>query len=98
MIKIALADDHSIVRNGLKQLLSMVGGLDVVAEAVNGAEVIALCARTDIDIAPAALTAATAMTSAGSSQAAQSNSTMPYRLANSGVGTEPGSRSNSESE
>lgn len=50
MIRIALAEDHAIVRNGLKQLLSMVDGLEIVAEAVNGAEVIGLCARTDIDI------------------------------------------------
>lgn len=50
MIRIALAEDHAIVRNGLKQLLSMVDGLEVVAEAVNGAEVIGLCARTDIDV------------------------------------------------
>lgn len=50
MTRVALADDHSIVRNGLKQLLSMVEGLEVVAEAVNGADVIALCERSDIDV------------------------------------------------
>lgn len=50
MIRIALAEDHAIVRNGLKQLLAMAPGLEVVAEAVNGTEVIGLGDRTDIDV------------------------------------------------
>jgi DNA-binding NarL/FixJ family response regulator len=44
MIRVVLADDHTIVREGLKQLLSAAGDLQVVAEAVDGHQVIA-CAR-----------------------------------------------------
>lgn len=50
MIRVAIAEDHAIVRNGLKQLLAMVQGLEVVAEAVNGAEVLAVCVRSDMDV------------------------------------------------
>jgi DNA-binding NarL/FixJ family response regulator len=39
MIRIVLADDHTIVREGLKQLLGAAGDLDVVGEACNGLEV-----------------------------------------------------------
>ena len=50
MIRIAIAEDHSIVRNGLKQMFALVDSLQVVCEAVNGADVIALCERQDIDV------------------------------------------------
>ena len=40
MIRIIVADDHTIVREGLKQLLGAVGDLQVVGEAQNGHEVI----------------------------------------------------------
>ena len=39
MIRIVVADDHAIVREGLRQLLAVAGGLDVVGEAQNGHEV-----------------------------------------------------------
>ena len=38
MIRIVLADDHTIVREGLKQLLAAGGGFEVVGEADNGHE------------------------------------------------------------
>lgn len=38
MIKLVLADDHAIVRSGLKQLFAHEPDLHVVAEATNGAE------------------------------------------------------------
>ena len=42
MIKILLAEDHNIVRNGIKSLLEKQDGLDVIAEANNGLEVLEL--------------------------------------------------------
>lgn len=41
MIRILLADDHTIVREGLKQILGEVADFAVVAEASNGQEVLA---------------------------------------------------------
>jgi two-component system response regulator NreC len=40
MIKVLLADDHAIVRQGLKALLSPVKDIDIVAEAENGRDAI----------------------------------------------------------
>ena len=40
MIRLMLADDHAIVRSGLKQLLSLAPDLRVVGEAVDGASVL----------------------------------------------------------
>jgi DNA-binding NarL/FixJ family response regulator len=39
MIRIVLADDHTIVREGLKQLLGAAGDLEIVGEARDGHEV-----------------------------------------------------------
>jgi DNA-binding NarL/FixJ family response regulator len=38
MIRVVLADDHTIVRDGLKHLLSEAGDIEVVGEAKNGNE------------------------------------------------------------
>lgn len=40
MIKILIADDHAIVRSGLKQLLSMQSDFTVAGEAANGQQVL----------------------------------------------------------
>ena len=40
MIRLLLADDHAIVRSGLRQLLSLTPDLQVQAEAVDGAQVL----------------------------------------------------------
>lgn len=40
MIRLVIADDHAIVRGGLKQIFAMVPDFDVVGEAVNGSEVL----------------------------------------------------------
>lgn len=40
MIKILMAEDHAIVREGMKQLFALSGDITVSAEAVNGAEVL----------------------------------------------------------
>ncbi len=41
-IRVVLADDHDLVRSGIKALLSMVDGVEVIAEARDGKELIAL--------------------------------------------------------
>ena len=41
-VRIVLADDHDLVRSGIKALLSMVDGVDVIAEARDGKELVAL--------------------------------------------------------
>jgi len=40
MIRAVVADDHTIVREGLKELLSNAGDIEVIAEAVDGHEVL----------------------------------------------------------
>lgn len=41
-VRVVLADDHELVRSGIKALLSMVEGVDVVAEASDGGELVKL--------------------------------------------------------
>ena len=50
MIKILIADDHPIVRQGFKQVLSETADLVVADEAGNGQEVLTLVARKDYDV------------------------------------------------
>ena len=52
MMRILVADDHGIVRAGIKLLLERQPGLDVVAEAADGIEAVelALAARPDLCI------------------------------------------------
>ena len=50
MIRIVIADDHTIVREGLKQLLGATNDLEVVGEAKNGHEVLAIVRESDIDV------------------------------------------------
>ncbi|EGI76966.1 response regulator [Hylemonella gracilis] len=40
MIRVMIADDHAIVRGGLRQLLSLAPDIEVQAEAVDGAQVL----------------------------------------------------------
>jgi DNA-binding NarL/FixJ family response regulator len=42
MIDILLAEDHNIVRNGIKSLLEQEPGINVIGEATNGGETLAL--------------------------------------------------------
>jgi DNA-binding NarL/FixJ family response regulator len=42
VIRVLLADDHAVVRDGLRNMLSHVDGLEVVAAAQNGEEAVAL--------------------------------------------------------
>ena len=50
MIRLVLADDHTIVREGLKQLLGAAGDLQVVGEAQDGHEVIERIRALDFDV------------------------------------------------
>ncbi|ABR91524.1 two-component response regulator [Janthinobacterium sp. Marseille] len=50
MLRILMADDHALMREGLKHLFSVVGGIDVVAEASTGPQVFELLRRTDVDL------------------------------------------------
>lgn len=49
-IKILIADDHSMVREGLKQLLELEGDLEVVGEASNGIETLETIRATKPDV------------------------------------------------
>ncbi|MDZ4074356.1 MAG: response regulator transcription factor [Hylemonella sp.] len=50
MIKLMLADDHAIVRSGLKQLFTLAPDIEVVAEAVDGATVLDALRRQQPDL------------------------------------------------
>jgi DNA-binding NarL/FixJ family response regulator len=49
--RILLADDHTVVREGLKMVLDSVPDLEVVAEAGDGAEAVERALADDIDLA-----------------------------------------------
>lgn len=49
-VKILIADDHPVVRHGLKRMLGAEADLTVVGEARNGRELIDLCARVAWDL------------------------------------------------
>ena len=50
-IRILLADDHALVRRGVRLILDNEPGLRVVAEAGDGAEAVAMARQVDIDLA-----------------------------------------------
>lgn len=50
-IKVAIADDHSLVRQGLRRYLETADGIEVVGEAANGKELIDLIRETTPRIA-----------------------------------------------
>jgi len=49
-IRILIADDHTLMRQGLHQLCERLGGCVVVAEAANGAEAVALAHTLQPDV------------------------------------------------
>lgn len=50
MIRLMIADDHAIMREGLKQLFALAGDLQVVGEAENGAVLLEQLRQNDIDL------------------------------------------------
>ncbi|KHK96897.1 LuxR family transcriptional regulator [Microbacterium mangrovi] len=51
MIRVAIADDHQLVRAGFRALLESEPDLTVVGEASSGAELLELLRRTPVDVA-----------------------------------------------
>ena len=50
-IRILLADDHTVMRSGLRALLERQGNIEIVAEAENGREAVSLCGALAPEIA-----------------------------------------------
>lgn len=50
MIRVVLADDQRVVREGLGTLLGLVGGIELVGVAADGEEAVALAASLDPDV------------------------------------------------
>ncbi|OGU35125.1 MAG: DNA-binding response regulator [Ignavibacteria bacterium GWB2_35_6b] len=50
MIKVLIADDHPVVREGLKQIISKANDMNVAAEALDCSEVIEFVKREDWDV------------------------------------------------
>ena len=50
MTRVVVADDHAIVREGLKQLLGAAGELEVVGEAADGHEVLKAVRELEFDV------------------------------------------------
>ncbi len=50
-IRVVLADDHAVVRKGIREFLEETSDIRVVAEAANGAEAVALVAEHAPDVA-----------------------------------------------
>ena len=49
-IKVLIADDHALVRDGLECLLQKEVGIELIAKAANGKELLSLTAELDSDI------------------------------------------------
>jgi two-component system, NarL family, response regulator LiaR len=50
-IKILIADDHAVVRDGTRQILEQESDMEVIAEAADGAEAVKLAGTTKPDVA-----------------------------------------------
>ncbi|MBL8617613.1 MAG: response regulator transcription factor [Deltaproteobacteria bacterium] len=50
VLRVIIADDHAIVRSGLRELLSQEEGLTVVAEAADGREALRAAAQVEADV------------------------------------------------
>ena len=49
-LRIILADDHALVRAGIRVLVESIPGVEVIGEAGNGNEALALIERTSPDL------------------------------------------------
>lgn len=50
MIRILIADDHAIMRGGLKQIVALASDITVAGEATDGAQTIALARNLEFDV------------------------------------------------
>ncbi|WP_175960688.1 response regulator [Burkholderia pyrrocinia] len=50
MIRVILADDHAVMRDGLRHILEMAGGFEIVGEASDGPATLALAERSTADV------------------------------------------------
>lgn len=50
MTKILIADDHAILREGLKQIIEEAGELEVAAEAADGPQVLSILREEEVDM------------------------------------------------
>jgi NarL family two-component system response regulator LiaR len=50
-IRVVIADDHAVVRQGLRTFLELQDGIEVVGEAADGVEALELVERTEPDVA-----------------------------------------------
>ena len=50
MIRIVIADDHAMVRGGLKQIVATTSDIEVAGEATHGEEVLRLLRQTPVDL------------------------------------------------
>jgi len=49
-VRIAIVDDHQLVREGLKTILGMAPEIEIVGEATSGAEALSLLGKVDLDV------------------------------------------------
>jgi DNA-binding NarL/FixJ family response regulator len=50
MIKVAIADDHRIIRDGIELLLSGTEHIEIIAQASDGTELLRILEDTDVDV------------------------------------------------
>lgn len=51
MIRVAIVDDHDLVRTGIRRILDSAGGIEVVGEAASGEQAIQLVRGSPVDVA-----------------------------------------------
>ncbi|RYD04730.1 hypothetical protein N752_12450 [Desulforamulus aquiferis] len=49
-INLLIVDDHALIREGLRKILSIEPGIKVVGEAANGQEAVDFCRNHQVDI------------------------------------------------
>jgi DNA-binding NarL/FixJ family response regulator len=50
MTRVVIADDHGVLRDGLERVIAAQEGLELVGSVANGAEAVALCNTTNVDV------------------------------------------------
>ena len=50
MIRLAIADDHAVVREGIRRMLDGQGDLEVAVEAASGSELMERIGETPVDV------------------------------------------------